>query len=147
MNRALLAVVLVIATACGGGSTDSTASGAGEAAISQIETMTLGQWRRAHEHLHPAQQELVPADLFARCMADRLPGGVVFVDAEVMETFPEPYTIPAVGRTIDTTAVTLRITYEVRGEEIVETHTSHVVDDGDGWRWFMGDPEECLALS
>lgn len=134
MIRLTVALVLiVILAACGGGG-DSD-NGAGDAAVNQYEMAIRDQWGRVWDELHPAQQAVVPRDLYDECQSQTR---MQDFDISVDETFEETIDVAELGE-VETTAVTL----EFDNGETSQFVTSHLIEVDGEWKWIL--PSEAVA--
>lgn len=121
-------LALVIA-ACGGD------GGAGDAVKQRVTELGSSNYAGAWDALHPAQQNVVPKELFIRCgveaEAKRDP---TVDDVEVLGTEKVTKDIPWVGE-VEVTEVKIRMT---QGETSREAFYDVVEVDGD-WRWMLTD--------
>ena len=129
----MLACTLLLA-ACGGG--DDSGGSAGDAVIQQMQQLSRGQMGRQWDDLHPAQQALIPRDHFVQC------GGIeVNIDGtKVIETYEEEVLIPGTDQRVQSTAVTVEMTFSSGEAKRTQTQTFHEILVDDEWRWIVADP-------
>ena len=178
MRATLLATMLLVGlTACGGGGDDDeaaspagTTSGAATAVTTAAGTTTAeaptetparflvrvneqilkGQFGRAWESLHPAQQTFLRRSELAACHGTvQYPANATF---RVTETYREPYEVFGTKLTRPSTAVTIQVvvSYEEEGERItsvIETFTQHAFRVGNRWTWIVSQPSAEQAKS
>lgn len=90
----------------------------------------------AWDLLVPQQQELIPRTKFLTCGG--MSASVTDVSISIVgDPYSEETEIPGVAGTVDSTAVTVRMTAKIRGKESTENLTLHVVDVGGQWRWIL----------
>lgn len=165
-RAALLALALgLLAGACGGDDGDSasatTAPGAAaagptttkapsdddaaEAVQRQFKYLTDGQYGRAWEEIHPAQQGFIPRALYVRCSGDRL-GSIQIVDIDVKEVFHEPSAIEGTDLEPDSVAITLALKYKAGAlPEQSDTETFHEFFVDGQWRFSVTGAESYKA--
>jgi hypothetical protein len=138
-------VALIVAFAgCGGGDDDKPSSQAArdgapaesaeDAFRRQLGYASKGQLVRMWDEMHPAQQAVVPRDLFVKCQGEAW-SGVDVRDVDVLETFREKVALPGSSLEVDATALTFRITAVVAGRTLSDTDTMHEVAVDGAWRW------------
>lgn len=125
----LFAVVAVALAGCGGGD-----DGAGQSVKDLVTELSTSDYASAWAALHPAQQQVVPEDLFIRCGVEAEAAKDPKVDkVEVLDTKKVDKDIPWVGEG-EVTEVKIRMT---QGETSREVLYDVVKVDGD-WRWTLG---------
>jgi hypothetical protein len=152
MIRRLLVVALLLLTmvSCSGGNDDSESSAdrpsarptttagadpddAREAFLQQLQYLSDGQYGRAWEAIHPAQQAFVPRDLYIRCAEDRL-AGLEVLDADVKEVFTEKHAVEGTELEVDSVAITVALKFRASGVETEDTETFHIYFVDGTWR-------------
>lgn len=124
----LFAAVVVVLAACGGGD-----DGASQSVKDRIIELSTSNYAAAWDALHPAQQRVVPKDLFIRCGTDAEAKKTPDVDeVEVLSSKKVKKDIPWVGD-VDATEVKIRMT---QGEDSREVFYDVVKVDGT-WRWTL----------
>lgn len=104
---------------------------AGEFMKQYVNTVALGQWGRAWDTLHPAQQQVASRSAYMTCRSeDSIPpiNGV-----EIIEEYEEPIEVAPLGE-VSSTAVTMKVSADDYPDD---TLTGHVVDVDGEWRWIM----------
>jgi hypothetical protein len=142
--KILVVVLLVVAlgVACGGDGDDEAQPGpttvsapkqdAGAFIKEITERTLLGQYGRNWETLHPAHQAVVSRDKYDSCERQSDEGtGATKIDIAVVETYEEPVLVRGSG-TVDSTAVTLRFSYDnpLTGKRAEEHATAHAISVG-----------------
>lgn len=128
---------LVCCVACDDATSESDQ--AADALKRQMEMMGKGQWQRLYDELHPAQQAIIPFDLFDRCYRQVFGGTTDIAVTEIVEVFDEPYEIDGTNETVSSKAVTATYAVTRAGRTETATATFHEVKVGDGWRWTIAD--------
>lgn len=97
---------MTLLVACGGGGSSGSSSdaGAGDAFKRQANYLADGQYQRAYEEIHPAEQALFTADQYAKCLSKRDVGSLELSSINIKETFQESITIPGTNMKADSTA-------------------------------------------
>lgn len=135
LRKGLLAVAALAAlftlAACGGG------GGGGESAsvaiVRQLELLSGGDTGALWDELHPAQQAIVPRDLYVRCAP-----AIELTDIKaIRERTETAFQIPGTSERVDAVAVTVEFT--VAGTK--QTETFHEVEVDGKWRWLLSEPE------
>jgi hypothetical protein len=158
----LMAVVLVatLGVACGGGNGDGeeaqSAATNGEAGTTTeskpeqdasafmkelTERSLRGQYGRNWESLHPAHQAVVTRDKYDSCERESNEStGATKISIDVEDTYEEPVRVEGEGM-VDSTAVTLRLTYDnpLTGKPAEEHGTAHAVPVEGEWKWILTD--------
>ena len=119
--------------ACGnddGGGSDEP----GDFASDVIEQLSNGQFGRAWETMHPAQQEFVDRDFYVECAQGSAPA-MELVDVETVEVYEEEATIPGTDTTANATAVTYRAEVTSGGDTQSFTDTTRLFEVEGDWRW------------
>ena len=129
---ALAGMLMVVVAACGGGGEP-----AGDVARRQIELTSQGQFDEVWELLHPAQQAVVPRQLYIDCGRQLAREGASTVDRiEMRGTDEDERNVPWVGET-DVQVVNATI---YRGEDPSPVAVV-LVKSGDEWRWVIGEDQ------
>jgi hypothetical protein len=128
---ALLAVVAVLATGCGG-EEDPAATGAGAAAVRKYENLYSGNFGRAWDELHPAHQRVVSRARFTQCARQVIAVGDL-ESIEVLDVFDDDIHVAGM-RERRAKAVRVRVS-SFHGESF--TAEEHEVKVGDTWRWIL----------
>jgi hypothetical protein len=136
---------LAVLVGCGGGSGDDDTDAVGpdqsasEFLVEHVERSLKGQFARVWENLHPAHQDVVSKSQFNRCQSEQFEEevGALPTDTKVeaVEEYDESVEPPGGLGTLDTKAVTLRISSE--SAEEAATDTSHAVMVDGNWKWFL----------
>lgn len=134
MRWLIVGLVGLAFVGCGGGSDEQSPEDAVEA---RFEMFSKGQHGPEWELLHPAQQALVPKDLYVQCSAAI---DTPDFEAKATESYEETVTIPGTDQRAESVAVTV----EVSSSGAKETWTVHVFDVDGTWRWAL-DPEPYKA--
>jgi hypothetical protein len=102
------------------------------------ERALRGQYGRNWETLHPAHQAVVTREKYDSCERQSNESLGTKIDIAVVETYEEPVLVKGSG-TVDSTAITLRFTYDnpLTGEEVQEHATVHAVAVDGEWRWIL----------
>lgn len=125
----LVAVVAMTLAGCGGD------DGAAETVKDLVMESSSSNYAEAWERLHPAQQPVVPKDLFVRCGVESEAKRDPKVDnVEILESEKVTKDIPWVGE-VEATEVKFRMT---QGDTSREAFYDMVEVDGD-WRWTLSD--------
>ena len=98
----------------------------------------------AWDLLVPQQQALIPRTKFLTC--GEMSVALTDVSVSIVgDPYEEETTIPGVVGTVPSTAVTVRLTANIRGKETTENLTVHVVDVNGEWRWILSQDsvDEC----
>ena len=98
----------------------------------------------AWDLLVPQQQALISRTKFLNCGG--IPVALTDVSVSIVgDPYEEETTIPGVAGTVPSTAVTVRLTANFRGQETTENLTVHVVDVNGEWRWILSQDgvDEC----
>lgn len=105
---------------------------AGDFIIADMSRLREGLWEERWQSLHPAQQALVPLDVYLFCMgSEKFPIG----DVEIISEEPGiPDNFPEVGE-----VTTTRVTYRVTVEGVSDVFESHLLNMDGAWRWSMKD--------
>jgi hypothetical protein len=157
----VLVLVAVLVASCGGGNgedepqagkttaTTTTApeQGAGDYMKELIEQALRGQYGRNWETLHPAHQAVVSRERDDTCESETEDSaGATKIDVAVVDTYEEPVRVEGDG-TVDSTAVTLRFTYNnpLTGKPAEEHTTVHAVAVGGKWKWIL-TPKDYAAF-
>jgi hypothetical protein len=123
----LLGIVVFSVVACGGGES------AEDSARERIEQGSKGEYAKVWDSLHPAQQAMVPEDLFVRCGQEAAQQSDQTVDkVDVTSVKSESKDIPAVG-TVDVEVVSVLLR---RGDSSTPRIWNMVKADGK-WRWVL----------
>jgi len=145
---AALALLGVVAAGCSGGDSPSSTPSvpsrgetAGEAITRQFMLLSQGQVGRLWEEMHPAHQQLISRSTYMLCTRD-MP--IELTGVEVIDTYPERYTIPGTNVETDSTAVTFTVEQPGGGSW---TDTSHEVKVRGRWRFTVADPDGCLSTA
>jgi hypothetical protein len=103
------------------------------------ERSLRGQYGRNWESLHPVHQAVVTRDRYDRCERADDEGGAVKITTEVVEIYEEPLKINGIPGITDTTAVTLRFSYNnpLTGKPAEEHRTVHTVNVDGEWKWIL----------
>ncbi len=126
----LLAIIAVALAGCGGGD-----GGAAQSVKDRVTELSTSNYAGAWAALHPAQQRVVPEDLFVRCGVEAEAKKDPAVDRiEVLSSKKVEKDIPWVGQ-VKATEVKIRMT---QGEDSREAFYDVVKVDGD-WRWTLTD--------
>ena len=126
----LFAVVVVALAGCGGGD-----DGAAQSVKDRVAELSTSNYAGAWAVLHPAQQQVVPENLFIRCGVEAEDGKDPAVDdVEILGAKKVKKDIPWVGE-VEVTEVKIRMT---QGETSREAFYDVVKVDGD-WRWTLTD--------
>jgi hypothetical protein len=128
---ALLALVTVLVSGCGG-EEDPAATGAGGAAVRKYENLYSGNFERAWDDLHPAHQRVVSRTLFARCAREAIAVGDL-ESIEVLDVFDDDIRVAGL-REHRAKAVRVRV-FSFQGESF--TDEDHEVEVGGRWRWIL----------
>ncbi|HAX25926.1 MAG TPA: DUF4878 domain-containing protein [Thermomicrobiales bacterium] len=124
----LFAIVAIALSGCGGGN-----SGADQSVKDLVTNLSTSNYAGAWDALHPAQQRVVPKDLFIRCGVDSEKTKDPKVDnLEILETRKVNKDLPWVGK-VDATEVKIRM---LQGEDTREGFYDVVKVDGT-WRWTL----------
>lgn len=133
-------MALLFTAACGG--SDNVGDEHDEAVDAlrrQIERLSDGQYRRAYNEIHPAQQELFTADEYEDCLTDRGAGAVEFEGLTVKETYTESVTVDGTGQEAESVAITAEVRF---GELGTQTDTYHEIQVEDEWRFIVTNANE-----
>ena len=103
----------------------------------QFDYINKGQWGREWDELHPAQQELVPRDLFIQCA----PAGLEVQVTDVLETYEEDVVIDGTDQSVRATALTVEFKSGQDPLANSDIDTFHEVVVAGEWRWIMADVE------
>lgn len=121
-------VALLVVVACGGGES------AKDVAQRQIELTSEGRFADVWALLHPAQQAVVPEQLYVDCGRELARAGRTSVDRiEMGDVDDQEAEIPWIGET-DTKVVDATL---YRGED-PSFRAVTLVRSGDEWRWVIG---------
>jgi hypothetical protein len=131
---AALGAVAALAAGCGGSSKKATKEPANVFLERVLRQELAGRYDDAWETMSPAQQRLVPKDLFVRCQAGSPRAAVVRV--KTLEVRKEPHS----------TAVRLGVIIEIGGQQTPVIHTFHAVKIDGEWRWLL-DQSQVDALA
>lgn len=125
----LVAVVGIALVGCGGD------DGASQFVKGSVTDLATSNYAGAWDALHPAQQRVVPEDLFVRCGVEAEAKKDPTVDnIEVLNSQKVKKDIPWVGQ-VEVTEVKIRMT---QGETSREVFYDVVKVDGK-WRWTLTD--------
>ena len=113
-------------------------------ALRLIETQERGQWGRAYQDLHPAQQKLMSPEQFADCMDESAGSLTPGAETRVADMYDEEWTIPGTKVAAPSKAVTIErvFVYEEEGSTVespAESSTIHLFDTEDGWKWIVSE--------
>ena len=141
--RGLLLLVLVAVCACGSSKGGTATSGpAADAVKTFINYLSKGQYGPAWDLLHPAQQAIVPRDLYVRCAQAAFQGAAAEVKViKVLEVHPERIAIPGTNTEVASTAVQLRVELAAGGHSQESTETFQAIQVGGAYRLTLADPE------
>lgn len=137
-----LALVPLLAVACGGddvttptGPSGASARAAGEFLTRITEYHLTGRFARSYAELHPGHRELLSERQFVAC-GKRVPRdpGVRYV--EVLDVYDVPIDVEAIPER-KAKAVIIQIREGSKSGTPLDTYTSHAVQAGDGWRWIL----------
>jgi hypothetical protein len=109
---------------CGG----SDGAGPGAALKKQIGWLTSGQYGRAWDQMHPAQQALMSREQYARCAGAR---SIPDFEVTLKEIYDEEVQIPGTEEKVMSKAVTVELRYG--GSRDTDTFHEFLVDGQ--WRW------------
>lgn len=125
---------LSVGVACGGGNGNGGET-ASEAIVRHLRLLSDGDAGALWDELHPAQQAIVPRDLYIRCAEQQ---SIELSNIRALRERPEPsLSIDGTNLTVPATAVTVEFTFA--GTK--QTETFHEVDVDGRWRWVLSDPE------
>ena len=130
VRRMLLLVVLVaiVLPGCGGGD-----DGAGDSVKDLVTSLSISDYSGAWDSLHPAQQRVVPKDLFIRCGVEgENANDPAIENLKVLSSKKVTKDIPWLGE-VDAREVKVRFT---QGENDREAFYDVVKQDG-SWRWTL----------
>ena len=128
---ALLAVVAVLATACGGsGGTPKTDPGA--FAVNVVLMISHNEYSKVWAELHPKDQEVAPLAEYVRC--ETLNPVVAAPDIVKVVSVDEESVGLGDGKFVKSKAVDVRMNY-AGGFHVV--HTVHLVASGGEWKWIL----------
>lgn len=109
----------------------------------QLGFLEKGQSGRAYDEIHPAQQAIIPRDLYMKCVSE---GGAFAIDKlKVIETYPEAVRIPGTMVDVDSTAVTVEYTMRRGTQTATFTTTSHEILVDGKWRFSASGGDEYKA--
>lgn len=132
---AAAASALLAGAACGGGDDGPGRETASDAIVRQLKLLSDGDAGALWDELHPAQQAIVPRDLYIRCADEQ---SIELSDIKALRERAEPsLAIAGTNLTVPATAVTVEFTFA--GTK--QTETFHEVDVDGRWRWVLSDPE------
>ena len=151
-----IAALAVFLMACGGGSSDeaellpgndqspeSSADIPSEAATDAFERLidyiSKGQYGRAWDELHPAQQALVTRADYMLCRGDAIDEVKV---VEILEEYDEDVPIPGTDLVVASTAITAELRLKSGLFEETTTDTFHEIAVDGEWRWIVSDPDD-----
>jgi hypothetical protein len=164
----LLAVVVLAAPACGGGSAKTvtvskTVSVTSQATTGQETTTTTlaqpsetptsfikrlepeffaNQWGLAWADLFPRDQAVISRSNYVVCKERQYANNDAnLASVNVKKIYDEPLQPHGVGSTIATKAVTIHETWTFEGGSQQQTLTEHVANVGGRWRWFLPDKD------
>jgi hypothetical protein len=135
-QRCLLMAALTL-TSCGGGSPSNEPSRnekPEEAVERQLRQVADGHADDNYKELHPAQQALVPEDLFRRCAVRN---DIDIVSISLQSVVDETITIPGTSTRAEAKAVTLTIDSTVNGTRTKQTPTLRVILVDGRWRFIL----------
>jgi hypothetical protein len=104
-----------------------------------IQQALRGQYGRNWETLHPVHQAVVSRERYDTCESDSEESvGATKINVALVDTYEEPVRVEGDG-TVDSTAVTLRFTYNnpLTGKPAEEHTTVHAVAVGGEWKWIL----------
>lgn len=159
MRIAIIAITagVLFFAACGGddgkgsgSSTDGATTGsaapkerAGDAVKRQLGQVDKGQFGPEWDELHPAQQALVPRDLYIQCAHQ---AGLPQIDKiKVTDTYDEEVIIPGTGLKAPSTAVSVTYTLHQGAQSLDSKATFHEFAVNGKWRWMLSDIESYKA--
>jgi hypothetical protein len=100
-----------------------------------LQLLSDGDAGALWDELHPAQQAIVPRDLYIRCASEQ---SIELSNIKALRERAEPsLAIDGTNLTVPATAVTVEFTFA--GTK--QTETFHEVDVEGRWRWVLSDPE------
>jgi hypothetical protein len=151
----ILVIALSIAAlgvACGGDDEDSGTQAGGTTTTSALkpdedagdfiqeifQRSLRGQYGRNWETLHPAHQKVVSREKYDACESQDDESVAAKISVDVLETYEEPVLLEGSG-TVDSTAVTLRFSYDnpLTGKPAEEHATVHAVAVDGEWKWIL----------
>ena len=133
----MIAALAVFLMACGGG--NGEASGAVDAFEGFIEHINRGQYGRAWDNLHPAQQTIVTREDYIQCRGD---DSFEIEIIEILEEYDEEVPIAGTDLVVASTAITAEVRISSGLFEDTSMDTIHqILVDGE-WRWILSDPND-----
>ena len=133
----MIAALAVFLVACGGSNGET--SGAADAFEDFIDHMSRGQYGRAWDNLHPAQQTLVTREDYIQCRGD---DSFEVEIVRIIEEYDEDVPIPGTDLVVASTAITAEVRVSSGLLEDTSTDTIHeILVDGE-WRWIVSNPDD-----
>lgn len=130
---ALSLVMLAVVSSCGGDGGEP----ASDVGRRQIELTSEGRFEEVWDLLHPAQQAVIPKQLYVDCGRQLARTGVSTVDRiEMGDTDEDERNVPWVGET-DVRVVDATV---YRGDDPSPVAVV-LVKSGDEWRWVIGEDQ------
>jgi hypothetical protein len=134
----------VLVTGCGGNASPegtaiaAPAEGVGLFMTSLIREKATGQYQLAWKSLHPFHQRIAPRVEYVHCENQTaFPGTLLKVS--VVHVKDEPVLIAGESHTVDSKAVTIRVSVRSPGlpRPVVVVDTYHAVPVGGHWTWIL----------
>ncbi len=131
---------VLVAVLSGVGCTRGGDDSASAAVKRQLDNLDKGQYGRQWDELHPAQQAIVPRELFVRCLEEALRGRSV-PDIRVVGEFQEDRPLAGTPETVKGTAVVVQYPQaSAGGQPREDRQTYYQVKVAGKWRWVMRNP-------
>jgi hypothetical protein len=110
------------------------------AAMMQLfDQLDQQQYGQAWESLHPAQQALIPQQIYTTCTA-KLAASATASNVSVVATHHEQVAVPGTKVTAEAVTITVKSNAQVVSGEQPATDTFHEFYVDGSWRWTVIDP-------
>ncbi len=134
----LVCGLAVLASGCGGGSSQSAAESPSDFIRRVTTEFSRGQSGRLWDGLLPADQAIVTRARFVACQANE---GWNLKSIKVLETYDDPVAVGA--KSLPSKAVTVRVT----SDDGITTATMHAVQANGKWRWVLQSSDRTAYAS